>query len=82
MKIYPIKTDHTVQAEVKKMILVKRSLWDTRFNPCEVRFTIHLSDSSLLDVFATSNLLCIVIVAKFLISSFSHLAISTARLIK
>ena len=37
-------------SEVKKMILVKYSLREARFNSREVRFTSHLSDSSLLDI--------------------------------
>ena len=63
--LYAIKIDHTDQSKLKTMILVKRRLWDARFNSCEVRFTNHLSDSSLLDIFlAKSDLLCIVTVAK------------------
>ena len=38
------------------MILVKSSLnLGVRFNPREVRFTSHLSDSSLLDIYVCCN---------------------------
>ena len=38
------------------MILVKSSLnLAVRFNPREVRFTSHLSDSSLLDIYVCCN---------------------------
>ena len=39
-----------VQSEVKKIILVKSNVREVRFNPHRVRFTNHISDSSLLDI--------------------------------
>ena len=39
-----------VQSGVKKIILVKSNLREVRFNPHIVRFTNHISDSSLLDI--------------------------------
>ena len=41
----------SVQSEVKKIIIiVKSSLIEVRFNPCKMRFTTHLSNSSPLDI--------------------------------
>ena len=39
-----------VHSEVKKIISIKSSLREVRFNPREVRFTSHQSDSSLSDI--------------------------------